>query len=210
MILCDIGNTTYHFKNGKDDFRIFLKDKLPKLNKKIYFISVNDKATRKFLKKYPKSINLKSILKFNTTYSGIGIDRVVACSGIKNGIIVDAGSAITIDIMANGNHIGGFILPGFKALKKLYPQISKKLKFNFQKNINLDKIPLDTSNAINYSIYSMIIEPIKKVSNKYNKNIFITGGDGKLLLPYLKQYKVKYNKNLIFKNMKKIIKENRC
>ena len=210
MILCDIGNTTYHFKDGKKDFRIFLDDDIPKFNKKIYFISVNDKATAKLLKRYPQSINLKDIVTFTTTYKGIGVDRIIACSGVKNGIIIDVGSAITIDIMKNGNHLGGFILPGFRALRKIYPQISKKLKFNFEKNINLDKIPLDTTTAINYSIYSMIIEPILKIEKKYKINIFITGGDGKLLLPYLKKYKVKYNKNLIFKNMKKIIKENRC
>ena len=116
--------------------------------------------------------------------------------------------------MKNGKHKGGFILPGFKAFLKIYPNISKKLTFNFEKNINLDKIPLNTNSAINYAIFSSIVLPIKNICKKYQTPIYFTGGDRYMLKNYFTDEKTKYKKDIIFKSMKKIIKEikkdNRC
>jgi type III pantothenate kinase len=203
-ILCDIGNTTYHFLDDSRDFKVSLDDKLPSLpNKPIYFISVNKAGTKKLKKRYKNSINLKNIINFDTSYKGIGIDRIVACIGTKDGVIVDIGSAITVDIIENYKHKGGFILPGIKAYKNIYPNISKKLKFDFDKEINIKSIPLNTNDAINYAILNSIITPIKKISK--NKNIILTGGDADIFIKYFKNSKI--YKNLIFDNMKKVIKK---
>lgn len=204
LILCDIGNTTYHFcntTNGKD-FKVLLSDKLPKaLDSRIYYISVNKKAAKKLIKNFPDAIDLKDHIKFNTKYQGMGIDRILACSYINDGIIVDAGSAITVDIMDNGIHKGGYILPGLNSLKKAYPLISKKLKFTFNSDVKLNKIPLKTEDAISYAIMQSIILPIKNIAKK--RNIIFTGGDGKFLSQYFKNSKFK--KDLIFKSMKKAV-----
>ena len=208
MILCDIGNTTYSFYLKKKNliFPITTKlHKLPDVDDKIYFISVNNKATKLFQKKYQNAINIQTIFSYKTKYIGMGIDRQVACFGIKDSIIVDIGSAITVDIIKNGKHLGGFILPGIKKLTNLYPNISSKLKFDFEKNTNLDKIPNNTKDAINYAILQSLILPIKNIQLKHNLPLIITGGDAKYLSTYFKQSKVK--RNLIFKAMKKIIKQ---
>ncbi len=206
MILCDIGNTTYHFLvNGKHK-KYFLDEKVPKFDEELYFVSVNEKGTKRLLKKNPQAKNIKDILKFETIYQGLGIDRAVACSFQQNAVIVDAGSAITVDIIENGVHKGGFILLGLRRFMKSYPKISKKLKFDFEKNINLDKIPLQTKDAITYAMMKSIILPIKEVS--LNKNIIFTGGDGKLLSKYFENSQ--YKKDLIFENMKRMIDANNC
>ena len=206
MILCDIGNTTYHFLvNGKHK-KYFLDEKVPKFDEELYFVSVNEKGTKRLLKKNPQAKNIKDILKFETIYQGLGIDRAVACSFQQNAVIVDAGSAITVDIMENGVHKGGFILLGLRRFMKSYPKISKKLKFDFEKNINLDKIPLQTKDAITYAMMKSIILPIKEVS--LNKNIIFTGGDGELLSKYFENSQ--YKKDLIFENMKRMIDANNC
>jgi len=207
MILCDIGNTTYHFKKGKKSFKIGVDESLEKLPhcEKIYFISVNEKATKTFLKKYPYAINLGDFIKFETAYEGMGIDRKIVCHHIKDGIIVDLGSAITVDIMKKGKHKGGFILPGIESYKSIYPNISKKLSFDFEKETNLDKIPLSTNDAINYAILNAIILPIMAEYQKYKTKIYFTGGDRNLLKNYFVNIKTKYKKNMIFNNMKKII-----
>ena len=211
MILCDIGNSTYHFKTNKKTFKIPTKESLKQLPRytkdTIYFISVNKSATKEFLKKYPKAINLKNIIDFHTAYEGMGIDRQVVCHDIKDGIIVDLGSAITVDIMKKGKHKGGFIIPGIEAYKLIYPNISKKLSFDFEKNINLDKIPLTTNDAINYAIFSAITLPIIKEYEKYKTKIYFTGGDKDLLKNHFVDIPVKYKKNMIFNSMKKIIQE---
>ena len=210
MILCDIGNTTYHFRVDKKSFKVSIVESLkhlPEYKDTIYFISVNNKATKVFLKKYPKAINLKTIIDFKTAYEGMGIDRQVVCHYIKDGIIVDLGSALTVDIMKKGKHKGGFILPGIEAYKSIYPKISKKLSFDFEKNTNLDKIPLTTNDAINYAIFSAITLPIIKEYEKYKTKIYFTGGDKDLLKNYFVDIPVRYKKNMIFTSMKKIIKE---
>ena len=210
MILCDIGNTTYHFKTNKKTFKISIKESLKDLpsykNETIYFVSVNKKATKKFLVKYPKATNIEKLINFNTAYEGMGIDRQVVCYYIDDGIIVDLGSAITVDIMKKGKHKGGFIIPGIEAYKSIYPNISKKLSFDFEKNTNLDKIPLTTNDAINYAIFSAIILPIVKEYKKYKTKIYFTGGDKDLLKDYFVNIPAKYKKNMIFSSMKKIIR----
>jgi type III pantothenate kinase len=213
MILCDIGNSTFHFQTNSKAFKISIQDSLKKIknfNGKLYFVSVNEEGTKKLLKHFPKAVDIAPYIKFHTAYKGMGIDRQLVCKYIYNGIIVDIGSAITIDIMKNTIHQGGIILPGFNAYKKIYPKISKKLSFKFKTDINLDKIPLKTEDAINYSILNSIITPIKNIYETHKVPIYFTGEDSKLILAYFKEIPHKYKKNLIFNSMKKVIKENKC
>ena len=208
MTLCDIGNSTFSFfKDGKT-FKLSLNSKLkkfPKVEDNLYFISVNKKATKRLLKKHPDAINCENMVDFKTTYKGLGLDRKIACIGRKNNIIVDCGSAITVDIMKDKKHLGGFILPGVRNFISFYPQISTKLKFNFTKDINLDKIPKNTNKAISYAILKSIILPIKELELKYNLPIIFTGEDSLIIKKYFKNST--YKKNLIFNTLKKIIKQ---
>ena len=203
MILCDIGNTTFHFLIKEKHKKYFLDEKIPKFADEIYYISVNKKATKKLLKNNPEAKNIEDIMNFQTSYKGLGKDRALACSFQDDVVIVDAGSAITVDVMDNGIHQGGFILLGIRSFISSYPKISKKLKFSFEKDINLDKIPLQTKDAIQYAMLKSIILPIKEVS--LNKNIIFTGGDGKLLSKYFENSI--YKKDLIFENMKRIVND---
>jgi type III pantothenate kinase len=206
MILCDIGNSSFDFLINETHQKIFLNENLPKLKGPIYYISVNEKATAKLLNTYPTSINLETFLSFQTSYVGMGIDRKVACLGLENGVIVDAGSAITVDIMQKGHHLGGFILPGLKNFHAQYAQISPKLDFDFSLKQNLDKIPQNTQDAISYAILKAIILPIKEIA--HNKQLLFTGGDGELLSSFFSESI--YKKDLIFENMKRIISANNC
>ena len=207
MILCDIGNTTYHFLVKGKHKKYFLDEKVPKFDEEIYFVSVNEKATKKLLKKNPHAKNLASFIDFKTSYIGLGVDRAVACYFEENAVVIDAGSAITVDIIEDKKHIGGFIFLGLNSFFKAYKNISKKLeisKSDFEKNINLDKIPLQTKDAVFFALLKSIILPIKEVS--LNKNIIFTGGDGELLSKYFENSV--YKKDLIFENMKRIIDAN--
>ena len=206
MILCDIGNTTFHFFINNKHKKYFVDEKIPVFDDEIYYISVNEKATKKLLKNNPEAKNIEDIMNFQTSYKGLGKDRAVACSFYDNVVIVDAGSAITVDIMENAIHQGGFILLGMRSFISSYPKISKKLKFSFKKDINLDKIPLQTKDAIQYAMLKSIMLPIKEVS--LNKNIIFTGGDGEVLSKYFENSV--YKKDLIFENMKRIIDANNC
>jgi len=186
--------------------KYFLDEKLPKIDETIYYISVNETATEKLKKYFNNVVDLKQFINFNTSYVGMGIDRIVACLGSKNTVIIDAGSAITVDIIENNEHIGGIILPGIKNYEKIYAQISPKLDFDFSVKVNLDKIPLHTKDAISYSILKAIILPIKEIVQ--SKKVIFTGGDGELLSKYFNNSE--YKQDLIFENMKEIIDANNC
>ncbi|XPV68089.1 MAG: type III pantothenate kinase [Halarcobacter sp.] len=206
MILCDIGNTTFHFFiDGKDE-KYYLNAHLPFFEECIYYVSVNENATAKLKLTSNEIFDLEPYIDFKTKYKGMGLDRKIACCSFKDGVVIDAGSAITVDVMKNGKHKGGFILPGLSHFKRIYPEISHILQFDFNTKVNLDKIPLCTQDAISYGILKSIIEPIKKVSKK--QKVVFTGGDGEFLSQYIKNSV--YKKDLIFENMKGIINANNC
>ena len=211
MILCDIGNSTFHFLYCEDEFKIGVDESLElelfnNIDDEVYFISVNEKATTVFLDKFPKSINLRDKVKFDTQYaSTLGIDRIVACRLFEDGIIVDFGSAITVDVMENKKHLGGFIMPGVDSLKMIYPQISSKLQFEFKTNNDFDKLPQNTDEAISFAIIKMVTASIEDIQRKYNHKLIITGETAKPFLPYFKNYEFK--ERLVFTSMKKIIEE---
>ena len=208
MILCDIGNSSYHFfdTTKQIQFKIFDEKNLPSISDRIYFASVNEQRTEFFLKRFSNSVNIENFCKFETSYVGMGFDRKLACLGVKHGVIVDAGSAITVDIMSQGIHVGGFILPGINALLKCYREISPKLSVDFENETFLDKIPNLTKDAINYAIIKSIILPIKDVSTNFQ--ITFTGGDGKMLTHFFEN--CIYDEILIFKGMLQIIEREQC
>lgn len=183
-----------------------LNEELPKFDEIIYFISVNEEASKKLENNYTKCIDLEKYLDFKTVYKGMGLDRKIACNGYSDAIIVDAGSAVTVDIMKNSTHKGGIILPGVNNFNNLYKQISSKLDYEINTKVNLDKIPLCTQDAISYSILKSIILPIKELA--LEEQIIFTGGDGEFLSRYFDN--CIYKKDLIFENMKGIIDANNC
>ncbi|PSM52320.1 type III pantothenate kinase [Campylobacter blaseri] len=200
MLLCDIGNFSAKFyDNGKAYSMDFEKLNNLAFDKKVYFINVN----KNFYPNSRKFINIESYFNFDTNYIGLGVDRIAGCYTIKDGVVVDAGSAITIDIMKDGMHLGGYIVPGISKLLKNYEDISPILKTYFNSQINLDKMPQKTSDAINYGIISPIILSIQNISK--DKNLYFTGGDGSFFAKFFTNSI--YDKNLIFRGMLKAIKE---
>lgn len=205
MYLCDIGNTNATINhNGKiwslpiSQFQYFDK------NEKIYYINVNENLQDKLQVK-ENFINLESYFELDTIYEGIGIDRIAACCAINDGLIVDAGSAITIDIMSNSVHLGGFILPGIKASLDCFRAISTKLKANLKTSVDLNMLPQNTNDAINYGILKPIVKLIEE--NCKDKKIYFTGGDGAFLSRFFPQSV--YRQDLIFNSMKKVIQDNK-
>lgn len=200
MLLCDIGNFSAKFyDNGKiSNIKVDkIKDFIPKEN--IYYINVNSK----FKPCNKKFINIESYFDFNTSYKGLGVDRIAGCYCIKDGVVVDAGSAITVDIMKDGKHLGGFIMPGISTLLENYEGISPVLKTFFNSQIDIKKLPQKTSDAINYGIVAPIVLSIQQVTN--DQKIYFTGGDGSFFAKFFKNSL--YDKNLVFRGMLKAIEE---
>lgn len=200
MLLCDIGNFSAKFW---DDGRVFSLN-FDELNKfkpkeKVYYINVNSK----FTPKSDKFIDIKDYFKFDTIYKGLGIDRIAGCYTIENGVVVDAGSAITVDLMISNTHQGGFILPGIAALLKACHSISPVLDIPFNSQIELDYFPQKTNDAVAYGVVKPLVLAINEMAK--NKEIYFTGGDGSFFVKFFE--KAIFDKNLVFRGMLKAIDE---
>jgi len=199
MLLCDIGNTTYHFLDGELSFKKSVASFNPlKMKEKIYFISVNKKVNTE-LKGLSNWINLAQYIDMGNYYDTMGIDRIVACETVQNGVIIDAGSAVTVDVVKNGKFQGGFIYPGVAAMQKSYENISSSLAYSFNFDLPLNVIPKNSQNAISYGYLKTLHSEV----TSYKMPIILTGGDALLFKKVFKDAKI--DETLIFKGMKKII-----
>jgi type III pantothenate kinase len=195
LILVDIGNTHFHIlENGK----IYDLKEAKKLSGEIFYVSVNEKKEKEFLKLNPNAINLKDLVNFNTNYKNLGIDRIMACKSVKTGTVIDAGSAITVDFMKENRHLGGIIFPGIFAYKRAFVTISEKLDKEFKKT---DNFPNSTQEALWAGSIGSVICMVEKFNIK---PIFLTGGDGKYLSRFIDGI---YIKDLVFRGMKQVLKE---
>lgn len=201
MLLCDIGNTSYHFLNGDNDYKESVSAFNPSsITQSVYYISVNS-SVQKILDTLDNWINLKPHVDMSNYYETMGVDRIFACEAIQNGVIVDAGSAITVDVVQDGKFQGGFIYPGINAMNQTYKNISPALDYAFNFNLDLQKLPQNSEDAISYGfLKTLYCEVIS-----YDKEIFLTGGDALELAKIFPSAKI--DKTLLFKGMKKVLKD---
>ncbi|MCD6190193.1 MAG: type III pantothenate kinase [Sulfurimonas sp.] len=202
MLLCDIGNTSYHFLDDSRDYRESVTAFNPSsITQKVYYISVNA-SVGKVLETLDNWINLKTHVDMSNYYETMGVDRIFACEAIQNGVIVDAGSAITVDIVKDGKFQGGFIYPGITAMSKTYENISPALAYPFNFDLDLTVLPKNSGDAISYgylkTFYSEVVS--------HEMEIYLTGGDAKEFTKIFSNAKV--DEILIFKGMSKILKAN--
>lgn len=204
MLLCDIGNTTASFLDDQKFYSMNIEQFLSyQPTQKIFYINVNPNLEEK-LKEQPLFVNLAPYFNFDTIYKNLGVDRIAACYTIEDGVVVDAGSAITVDIVSNYIHLGGFILPGIENYKKSFANISSRLKCELNTQINFDAFPQRTTDALSYGTFKSIYLLIKDCA--YDKKLYFTGGDGQFLANFF-DFAI-YDKFLIFRGMKKAFCEN--
>ncbi len=199
MILCDIGNTSYHFLKHGVDFKESVDDFSPSsIDEIVFYISVN-KEIKKSLKSLKNWIDLSHHIDMKDYYHTMGIDRIIASKAVDNAIVVDAGTAVTVDVVKDGEFMGGFIYPGVQAMSKTYKDISPALEYPFNYNINLDKLPKNSQDAISYGYLKTLHVEVMK----HNMPIILTGGDASKFAKIFPDAVI--DENLIFKGMKKII-----
>lgn len=199
MLLCDVGNTSYHFyKEGKTYKKSVELFDASSIDEEVLFICVNPHVIG-LLNGFENWTNLDKFIDMGQYYDTMGIDRIVACEAIFNGIIIDAGSALTVDVVKKGVFKGGFIYPGSKAMQKSYANISSKLDYSFNFECDLDIMPKNSQDAISYGYLKTLQSEIMH----HNMDIYLTGGDAKKFAKVFPQAKV--DEMLVFNGMKKII-----
>ena len=197
--LADIGNSYFHIFDGKRVEHLPYKDAIEKYRyKNIKYISVKHQLSSE-IEHIENWENISSTLTIEGEYSTMGVDRKALCLSHRDGVFVDAGSAITVDVVKSGKYVGGYIFPGIKAMLEAYKQISPALDSSLNENISLLELPTKTKDGISYGIIASIKVLIEK--HRQSKQLYFTGGDGELLCSFFDE--AIYDETLVFQGMKK-------
>ena len=199
IILCDIGNTTADiFENGVCR-KIALTEFQPELLEgEMWYCCVNGSFS-KMLGDLPNWHNIVALIDWDKYYPTMGIDRVMVCEAIDDGVIVDAGSAITVDVMRDSAYQGGFISLGLRAAQEAYARLSPALATSFNFEVDLTIMAKNTPDAITVGFLAPLVHKIESLG----KPIYLTGGDAQILARYFSDAIV--DEVLVFKGLQKLI-----
>lgn len=171
--------------------------------------------------KYVLFPNLNTRLPFKNLYldkETLGFDRIAAAAGAQalfpgeNIIIIDAGTAITIDVVTKeGQFIGGNISPGvdmrFKALNEFtskLPLVKIEGETGITAKTTEDAIRFGVFNGIKYEMDGYI-DAFNQIYE--NLKVILTGGDHKYFDKKLKN-SIFADSNLTLKGLNKILQFN--
>jgi type III pantothenate kinase len=122
----------------------------------------------------------------------LGVDRwltLLAARKAHQGvsIIVDAGSAVTLDVVDQcGQHLGGFIVPGLEMQRQALLGATSDVQIQDSKYSLTVALGRDTSRAVINGGVAMVVGMIGLVCEQYvNARLWVSGGDGGALLPFL-------------------------
>ncbi|MBR9872524.1 MAG: type III pantothenate kinase [Gammaproteobacteria bacterium] len=123
--------------------------------------------------------------------SRMGADRwhamVAAWERFQQGCaIIDAGSAVTVDYVGgDGTHIGGFILPGLRMMRRSLKLDAARIGFDFDDQLNT-RPGNTTGECANHGLAWLtegVVRQIHRDAAAYGiPNILVTGGDAKRFL----------------------------
>ena len=148
-------------------------------------------------------------------YSMLGVDRWIAIIAgwqrfsdeNKAVCVVDCGTAMTIDgISATGQHLGGFIIPGYTMMQEMLINDTDSIEMPMQESPDITECSINFSNTTEKAVMNgcrlamiaMIDSVVTSMQNDYGKqvNCIITGGNAELIIDQLAK-KFEYEPNLI-------------
>lgn len=148
----------------------------------------------------------------------LGLDRFLVClaawkeSGEKNTIVVDAGSACTVDLMtSDGVYKGGVIMPGLKIIRQTMkerlpelPEVTELIPAEWPGKSTRECLEWGVNGGLMIAIQGFI----KKYQTTVDKpSIYITGGDAKKLMEWMgEKENIHYRKNLIWDGLEELAK----
>lgn len=133
-------------------------------------------------------------IRFAYELEQLGVDRYISLLGIAEQydrvVVIDCGSAITIDVLDHGVHTSRGIAPGYGRLKA---------SFDFSGEQSIAQFHLGCT--------QMIQQYVQQALTQYaDYPIIFTGGDGqfvqKLVTPHSESQSIEYKRNLVIDGLK--------
>lgn len=119
----------------------------------------------------------------------LGVDRwlaLIGAAGLVDGdcIVIDAGSAITLDLLrGDGQHLGGAILPGINTSPQRFREIFSHIDFDDPRIGHNDEPGSSTEAAIQIDYHDRSIDRLRDLVTSWiqgldqNASLLLTGGD---------------------------------
>ena len=204
MLLADIGNTHTHLFDGHVVTHLSHEEAIEIHGKEaLQYISVK-RSIEERIDSDTEWENISSRIVLEGAYETMGVDRQALCLSYEEGLFVDAGSAITVDVVEEGVYKGGFIFPGLRAAMRSYAEISPVLDRELNRQVSLECLPLTTKDGISYGIIASIKALIEK--HQGGKMLYFTGGDGAFLSTLFAGSV--FDETLLFRGMMKVLERN--
>jgi len=171
-----------------------------------YYSSVlGEQAEDEFIASLRQIFDAEKIKKFSALESshgihnaypvatGLGVDRWLCLLGAaarvkQDVVIIDAGSAITIDLLrADGQHLGGAILPGFNTSLARFKTIMRKADFDHPDIAKTDEPGCSTEACINIDYQPTDAEIVRQLVDRWigrlaaDAVLIVSGGDASLI-----------------------------
>lgn len=244
LCLVDAGNTCIKIKliqGSRETFKRFTTFSsatayIQNLNKNITMSalsSVRDAKTSKALAQSLKSISDRfftareaalSLFKSRYNLEKLGEDRLCALSyallnGLAPCVVVDAGTAVTIDFLNSPNFfMGGYICAGFQTeWSALASQTARLPQLNSVLKIKGNKIPVNTHEALSSGVIKIKSQGIAALITEHLKTletpakpwkIIFTGGDAETLKNSIKNLKAEIVPEVVLKGLKSLVNQN--
>jgi type III pantothenate kinase len=128
----------------------------------------------------------------------LGVDRWLAilaakAKGSSASVIVDCGSAITVDLVTSqGEHLGGYIAPGLRLMREALTTKTMAIKLGqigYPENDFPGRNTVAAIKSAEFAMVSGLVEHAKAILRNYESDdagILVTGGDGEWLVGMLK------------------------
>jgi type III pantothenate kinase len=148
---------------------------------------------------YTHLLSHRSAFPFKIEYDTpetLGMDRVAAVAGAynkyggSNVLVIDAGTAITFDLLVNQTYLGGSISPGMAMRFRALNSFTGKLPLVEHDNSEVKFPSRNTVDGIKAGVVNGIVFEINEYIRKFEKQYsnlltVITGGDSEFLSRYI-------------------------
>lgn len=214
MITLDIGNTVTKLARFEDntikelirfvDTNNLIKKLVESDTEEIAVASVVPDRTQKLIEHFDNRniFQIDHSLKFNIgfnyfPFTSLGIDRICAMEGAlvktsekkkenRNILVIDFGTATTINFISDKKFIGGTIAPGanlmFNSLSEKTAQLPSVNNDDFDEQLS-NTTEGSIASGVIYSVTGQITSVLSYIKNKFETipEIFITGGNYSLI-----------------------------
>lgn len=130
-----------------------------------------------------------ALMKSDYNPSQLGVDRWLQMLGAvdnqKKQCVIGCGTALTIDLIEQGHHLGGYIFPSIYLQREALFSGTRQISI-VEGTFDSIKVGTTTQDAVHRGILLSIVGAINEVSQRHpDFELMMTGGDADIFIPYL-------------------------